>query len=74
MKGHYAILFGKALGAEVTAFSHSASKAEDAHKLGADEIIITNEKNFHEGLRHKFDIIISTRAQTTDFPLDEFIS
>ena len=67
-------MFGKALGAEVTAISHSASKSEDARKLGADEFIVTGEEGFHEGFQHKFDIIISTRSQTADFPFETFLS
>jgi len=31
--GHFAIMFGKAMGAEVTAISHSPNKAEDAKKV-----------------------------------------
>ena len=48
------------MGAEVTAFSHSSSKAEDAQKLGADNFVVTGEKDFHTSLRHKFDVIVST--------------
>lgn len=42
--GHYAILFAKALGAEVYAFTHSKDKMEDAKKLGADHVIDTTNK------------------------------
>lgn len=42
--GHYAVMFAKAMGAEVYAFTHSASKMEDAKKLGADFVINTNDK------------------------------
>jgi len=31
--GHFAIMFGKAMGAEVTAISHSPKKQEDAKKV-----------------------------------------
>jgi D-arabinose 1-dehydrogenase-like Zn-dependent alcohol dehydrogenase len=31
--GHFAILFGKAMGAEVTAISHSPNKEQDAKKV-----------------------------------------
>ena len=41
--GHYAVLFAKALGAEVYVFSHSRSKEEDAKKMGADHFILTSE-------------------------------
>lgn len=42
--GHYAVLFAKAMGAEVFAFTHSKSKAEDIKKMGADHIIDTGDK------------------------------
>ena len=47
--GHYAILFAKAMGAEVYVFKHSPSKADDARKMGADHVI-----NTHEDVRNKF--------------------
>lgn len=41
--GHYAVLFAKALGAEVYVFSHSNSKEEDARKMGADHFVVTSD-------------------------------
>lgn len=41
--GHYAILFAKAMGAEVYAFSHSENKVEDIKKMGADHVVITHK-------------------------------
>lgn len=41
--GHYAILFAKALGAEVYVFTHSPTKADDARKMGANHVIDTHE-------------------------------
>ena len=42
--GHYAILFAKALGAEVYAFTHSPDKMKDAKELGADHVVDTTKK------------------------------
>ena len=42
--GHYAILFAKALGAEVYAFTHSKDKMDDAKQLGADHVVDTTNK------------------------------
>jgi alcohol dehydrogenase (NADP+) len=39
--GHFAILFAKAMGAEVTAISRSNAKKDDATKLGASKYITT---------------------------------
>lgn len=39
--GHYAILFAKAMGAEVYAFTRGTGKAADARQMGADHVIDT---------------------------------
>lgn len=53
--GHYAILFAKALGAEVWAFTHSPNKVEDAKQLGADHVVDTTNKVFFKSdfVKHK---------------------
>lgn len=52
MKGHYAVLFAKALGADVYAFSHSESKEEDIKKMGA--MCIVTEPGFTEKHQRMF--------------------
>ena len=42
--GHYAILWAKAMGAEVYALTHDDSKINDIKKMGADHIINTEKK------------------------------
>ena len=39
--GHYAVLFAKAMGAEVYAFTRGTAKADDARRMGADHVIDT---------------------------------
>ena len=46
--GHYAILFAKALGAEVYVFTHSPNKADDARKMGADHVIDYTKANWQK--------------------------
>ncbi|KAL1951344.1 hypothetical protein VTO73DRAFT_493 [Trametes versicolor] len=58
--GHYAILFGKALGAEVYAFTRGIAKADDAKRMGADYVIDTNVEGFWKAHEFTLDIIIST--------------
>lgn len=41
--GHYAVLFAKAMGAEVYAFTHDKSKIDDIKEMGADHVIDTTE-------------------------------
>lgn len=58
--GHMAIKLAKGLGAEVTLFSRSKNKTEDALRLGAKQIIMsTNEQEMLEA-KGKFDLIIDT--------------
>lgn len=72
LKGHYAILFAKALGADVYAFSHSESKEEDIKKMGASCIV--TEQGFTEKHQRMFDLIISTRDVAEEFDVGEYLS
>lgn len=58
--GHMAIKLAKGLGAEVTLFSRTPGKAEDAKKLGADHVIISTDDSQMNGVQGKFDLIIDT--------------
>jgi len=58
--GHMAIKLAKGLGASVTLFSRSEGKAEDAKKLGADEVIISTDADQMKSAAGKFDLIIDT--------------
>lgn len=65
--GHVAVKIAKAMGAEVTVFSTSEGKAQDAKKLGAKNFILsTNPKNFLSVFK-KFDLIIDTVSANHDF-------
>ncbi|TNY20180.1 chaperonin 10-like protein [Rhodotorula diobovata] len=60
--GHFGLLFAKALGANVTAISHSESKKADAEKMGATRFIATHsgkEDDFKPYAR-SLDLIICT--------------
>ena len=58
--GHMALKLAKALGAEVTLFSRSAGKEDDAKRLGADRVVISTEKDQMKAVRGQFDLIIDT--------------
>lgn len=58
--GHMAIKLAKALGAEVSLFSRTPSKTQDALDLGADTVIISTDKAQMKSVRGKFDLIIDT--------------
>ena len=60
--GHMAIKLAHAMGAHVVLFTTSPNKAEDAKRLGADEVVISknpDEMNLHA---KSFDFILNTVA------------
>ncbi|MFV0481793.1 MAG: NAD(P)-dependent alcohol dehydrogenase [Campylobacteraceae bacterium] len=57
--GHMAIKIAHALGASVTVFTTSNSKAADAKKLGADEVVISKDSE-QMSKQSKFDLILDT--------------
>lgn len=58
--GHMAIKLAKGLGAEVTLFSRTPGKTEDAKQLGADHVIISTNEAQMDSVKGKFDVIIDT--------------
>ena len=58
--GHFAVMFAAAMGAEVTAISHSHSKEEDARKMGASHFVATSDKGAVKQHRRTLDVIICT--------------
>ena len=58
--GHMMLKLAKALGANVTLFSRSPGKEQDAHLLGADNVVISTDTNQMAAVNNKFDLIIDT--------------
>jgi alcohol/geraniol dehydrogenase (NADP+) len=58
--GHMAIQFARVFGAEVTAFSTSAAKEEEALAFGAHAFVNTRESKALKKLASSFDFILST--------------
>ncbi|RZJ29268.1 MAG: NAD(P)-dependent alcohol dehydrogenase [Chryseobacterium sp.] len=58
--GHMAIKLAKGLGAEVTLFSRTPGKTEDAKELGADHVVISTDEEQMKSVSGKFDVIIDT--------------
>ncbi len=56
--GHLGLKFSHAFGAHTVMFTTSPGKVEDAKKLGADEVIVTKETNWHEAHLRTFDFIL----------------
>lgn len=57
--GHIAIKIAKAMGAFVAVFTTSISKADDAKRLGADEVVLSTNKEQMKA-NSKFDLILDT--------------
>jgi uncharacterized zinc-type alcohol dehydrogenase-like protein len=70
--GHMGIKLAHAMGAHTVAFTTSESKRQDAHELGADEVI--NSRNEEELAKHirSFDFILDTVGASHN--LDPFIA
>lgn len=69
--GHFGVMFAKAMGAEVVAISHSASKRSDALKMGASEFVSTKENPYwaKDYIEKPFDLIINTASSSAvDLP------
>ncbi len=52
--------FAHAFGAHVVQFTTSAGKADDAKRLGADEVIVTKDADAVAGHANSFDFILDT--------------
>lgn len=60
--GHLAVKLARALGAEVTVFTTSPGKAEDARRLGAARAIVSTDEDAMSGAPRDLDVIIDTIA------------
>ncbi len=70
--GHMAVKLGSSLGAEVTVLSSSASKEEDARKLGAHYFIVSKNPEEMAAAQGRFDFIIDTVS--ADHDLNPYLS
>lgn len=64
--GHLALQFLRAWGCEVTAFTSTEAKREEALRLGAHRAVSSTDKNGLKALRRSFDMILVT----VNVPLD----
>jgi len=65
--GHLAIQFARVFGAEVTAFSTSATKAEEARALGAHHFVNTRESKAMKEVAGTHDFILTTANADQDW-------
>ena len=64
--GHMAVKFAHAFGAHVALFTTSPGKAEDALRLGADQVILSKDEAQMESHSRSFDFIIDTASAQHD--------
>ncbi len=64
--GHMGVKIAVAMGADVTVFTTSASKIDDAKKLGAHHVILSKEATQMEGAANAFDFILDTVSADHD--------
>ena len=65
--GHLGVKFAKAWGCEVTAFTSSVSKYEEAKKLGADHVVSSTDSAAIGALAGTFDLLLITVNVTLDW-------
>lgn len=64
--GHLAVKIAVALGAGTSVISRSPDKADDARRLGADEVIVSTDAEQMAAARDRFDVVIDTIAAPHD--------
>jgi uncharacterized zinc-type alcohol dehydrogenase-like protein len=64
--GHMGVKLSHAMGAKTVAFTTSEKKRADARALGADEVIVSRNRDEMKGHAGSFDLIINTVAASHD--------
>ena len=64
--GHMAVKLARSLGAEVTVFSTSAGKEEDARRLGAKDFAVSRDPKTFKTLAGSFDLVLNTLSAKHD--------
>jgi uncharacterized zinc-type alcohol dehydrogenase-like protein len=70
--GHMGVKLAKALGAHVVAFTTSESKRADAHALGADDVVVSRNRDEMKAKTNSLDFILDTVAAPHN--LDDYTS
>ncbi len=65
--GHIGVKLAHAMGAEVTALSHSTKKQADSKRLGADHFHATSDPQTFRTLNRSFDLIVNTVSTGIDW-------
>lgn len=69
--GHMAVKLAKAMGAEVIVFTTSAAKVEDAKRLGADDVVLSKDKDQMARYSGKLHFVLDCVSAQHD--IDEYL-
>ena len=64
--GHMGVKFAVAMGAEVTVFSHSPAKENDAKQMGAHHFVSTKDPQNLKKLEKQYDLLLNTVSADID--------
>ncbi|WP_207428780.1 NAD(P)-dependent alcohol dehydrogenase [Pedobacter sp. SYSU D00535] len=64
--GHMAVKIAKAMGAEVIVFTTSASKVEDAKRLGADDVVLSKDETQMQRYHGKLHFVLDAVSANHD--------
>jgi uncharacterized zinc-type alcohol dehydrogenase-like protein len=70
--GHMGVKLARAMGADVTVFTTSPDKIEDAKRLGAHSVVVSRDPDAMAAVAGTFDFILNTVAAPHD--LDPFLA
>ena len=65
--GNIGVKLARAMGAEVTVFSHSPKKRDDAKRMGATHYYVMPDLERFDELKHTYDLIINTVSVPIDW-------
>jgi uncharacterized zinc-type alcohol dehydrogenase-like protein len=69
--GHMGVKFAVAMGADVTVFSHSPAKENDAKQMGAHQFVSTKDPANLKKLEKQYDLLLNTVS--ADIDLDPYL-
>ena len=64
--GHMAVKLARAMGARVTAITHSRDKVDDIRALGADDVLRSDDRDAMQAAEMRFDFVLSTIPDAYD--------
>ncbi len=64
--GHIGLKFAKAMGADVTLFTRSTDKIDEARRLGADHVVLSTDSEQMQAAARRFDLILDTVPNAHD--------